>query len=63
MSPDNTREELNSSRYNPSIANNLASLIDERINKRISVEMKKVSQMLIENLSVFVKKAAKLSID
>lgn len=45
------------------MATNLASLIDDRINQRISLEMKKVSQMLIENLSVFVKKATKLNIE
>lgn len=45
------------------MATNLASLIDDRINQRISLEMKKVSQMLIENLSVFVKKATKLTIE
>ena len=60
---DQFQDELNSGKMNPAIANNLASLIDERINNRISLEMKKVSQMLIENLSVFVKKAAKLSIE
>ena len=59
MSPDNSsQDDLNTSQYNPSMANNLACLIDDRISKRISLEMKKVSQMLIENLSVFVKKAA-----
>lgn len=45
------------------MATNLASLIDDRINNRISVEMKKVSQMLIENLSLFVKEATKLTIE
>ena len=57
------QQDLNSCQYNASMATNLASLIDDRINQRISLEMKKVSQMLIENLSVFVKKATKLTIE
>lgn len=63
MNTDQIQEELGDSKMNPVLANNLAALIDNRINQRISNEMKKVSQMLIENVSVFVKKAAKMSIE
>ena len=36
------------------------SVVDERIKYWLSLEMKKVSQMLIQNLTVFVQQATKL---
>lgn len=41
------------------LASNL-SVVDERIKHWLSLEMKKVSQMLIQNLTVFVQQATKL---
>lgn len=43
MNTDQIQEELGDSKMNPVLANNLAALIDNRINQRISNEMKKVS--------------------
>lgn len=45
-----------------SLANNL-SVVDDRIKYWLSLEMKKVSQMLIQNLTVFVQQATKLQMD
>ena len=39
------------------------AVIDERIKHWLSLEMKKVSQMLISNLTVFVQQATKLQIN
>lgn len=39
------------------------SVVDERIKYWLSLEMKKVSQMLIQNLTVFVQQATKLQMD
>jgi len=39
------------------------ALVDERIKHWLSLEMKKVSQMLIQNLTVFVQQATKLQMD
>jgi len=37
--------------------------VDERIKYWLSLEMKKVSQMLIQNLTVFVQQATKLQME
>lgn len=39
------------------------TVIDERIKYWLSLEMKKVSQMLIQNLTVFVQQASKLQME
>ena len=39
------------------------AVIDERIKYWLSLEMKKVSQMLIQNLTVFVQQASKLQME
>ena len=44
------------------LAGNL-SVIDERVKHMLALEMKKVSQMLIQNLTVFVQQATKLQMD
>jgi len=42
------------------LSSNNANLVDQRIKHFLSFEMKKVSQMLIQNLTVFVQHATKL---
>ena len=44
-------------------AANNQTLVDDRIKHWLSLEMKKVSQMLIQNLTVFVQQATKLQMD
>lgn len=47
----------------PDLGGGDMSAIDERIKAILSIEMKKMSQMLIQNFTVFVKQATKLQMD
>ena len=41
----------------------IMTIVDERVKHFLQLEMKKVSQMLIQNLTVFVQQATKLQMD